>query len=69
MTLASGSFRVLAGHTATAKLRLTLHGRQLLDRDRSMHVAVFVVSLDGSGTHHFARRLALLRAPLALRRA
>ncbi len=67
VTLASGSFRVAAGHTAIVKLRLTLRGRELLHRDRTMHVAVLVVSHDGLGLRHVVSALATLRAPLSLR--
>ena len=66
VTLATGSFRIPAGHTATVKLRLTLHGRTLLDRDRTMRVAVLILTRDGAGTHHVGHALAILRAPLRL---
>ena len=63
VTLASGSFKIAAGHTGTVKLRLTLHGRELLDRDRTMRVAVLVVSRDGAGARHVTHGLTTLRAP------
>ena len=66
VTLATGSFKIQAGHTATVELRLTLRGRRLLDRDRTMHVAVLLVSRDAHGLRHVLHGAATLRAPLAL---
>jgi hypothetical protein len=67
VTLASGSFQIRAGQSATVVLRLTPRGRELLDRDRTMHVAVLILTHDSSGLRHGVHALATLRAPLSLR--
>lgn len=67
VTLASGSFQIAAGRTTTILLRLTPRGRILLARDRTMHVAVWLSSLDGLARHN-VRALVTLRAALHRRR-
>ncbi len=69
VTLATGSFRIAAGHTGTVMVRLTRQGRTLLARDRTMHVAVMLVSSDARGLRHVAHGLASLHAAPALHRA
>ncbi len=64
VTLASGSFQIASGHTKTILLRLTPRGRILLRRDRTMHVAVALLSQDSGGLRHVVRGLATLRAAL-----
>jgi iron transport multicopper oxidase len=68
VTLASGTFRIDAGRTATVRLHLTLRGRALLGRDRTMHVAVLLVSRDPDGARHVSHALATLLAAPALHR-
>jgi iron transport multicopper oxidase len=68
VTLATGSFRIAAGHTGTVMVRLTRQGRVLLARDRTMHVAVWVDSRDASGLKHAARSVATLRAAVPVHR-
>src|SRR5581483_5993107 len=68
LTLATGSFKIAGGQTATVKLRLNARGRTLLVRNRTVRASVLVVSRDGSGVRHVLHALATLLAPLAARR-
>ncbi len=58
VTLASGSFQIASGHTQTILLRLTPRGRVLLARDRTMHVAVWLLSHDAHGVRHVVHGVA-----------
>jgi hypothetical protein len=62
VTVASGSFEIVAGHTKTIVMRLTPRGRILLARDRMMHVAVWLTTHETAGPAHVVHALATLRA-------
>jgi len=68
LTMATGTFKIAAGRTRTVTLRLTHRGRVLLERDRTMHVAVLLVSRDAHAVRHVVRALATLRAAGAVPR-
>ena len=68
LTLASGSFKVAGGHTATVKLHLSAKARTLLARTHVLRVRATIVAHDPTGARHTTQTTVTLRAPSASRR-
>jgi PKD repeat protein len=61
LTLASGSFKVAAGHVATVSLRLSAKAKALLRRVRVLRAKVTIAGRDSSGAAHTSQATATLR--------
>jgi hypothetical protein len=68
VTLASGSFTVVGGQTATVTLHLSAAGRALLARAHTLHVLAIVLAHDPAGASHTTQTTVTLRAPAKSKR-
>ncbi len=62
LTLATGSFKVAGGRTATIKLHLTTKARALLARTRPLRARATIVAHDPTGAKHTTQTIVTIRA-------
>jgi hypothetical protein len=62
LTLATGSFTVAGGKTATVQLRLSSKGKALLRHSHSIHAQATIVAHDSSGATHTTKSTITIHA-------